>query len=79
MEGIWGKGGAERWGRCLWDWGLAIWEMGVVGGGLMWGMDMGVGSSGCSRGGCPMLWEEDWDGGVWDLSCDWPAMEEGES
>lgn len=55
LEGIWGKGGAERCGGpCLWDWGsrLGMWGMGVVGGGLMWGIDMeGAWGRSCSRGG----------------------------
>lgn len=53
LEGIWGKGGgAARCGACLCEEGaLGICGMGVVGGGLMWGIEMGAGGSGCSRGG----------------------------
>lgn len=74
FEGIWGNGGADTWGGCLWDCGLGIWGMGVVGGGLMWGIDIGAGGKGCSLGGWAPLWEDDWDweGGVWALCCDWP-------
>lgn len=53
FEGICGNGGAETWDGCLWGCGLGICEMGVVGGGLIWGMDIGAGGSGCSLGGWP--------------------------
>lgn len=63
LEGIWGKAGAERCGGCLSDCELDKCEMGVVGGGLMWGMDMGVGGRGCSRGG-PCVGVGTCEGGV---------------
>lgn len=50
LEGIWGKGGAGRCGGCLCEGTLGICWMGVVGGGLMWGMEIGAGGKGCSLG-----------------------------
>ncbi len=83
LEGICGNGG---WLGCLCDWGFGICGMGVVGGGLMWGIGNGAGGRGCSLGGWLPLCEEDWDwdGGVWGRCCwdrevawVWPKRAEG--